>query len=77
MSIWQELGISGGTAIILLIAFYFNTKWAVKNGVREALNIKDKMEEEELEFIDKILKDKKNNKTDNTEIDDNDNQIED
>ena len=29
---WNELGISGGTAIIILIALYFVIKWAVKNG---------------------------------------------
>lgn len=33
---WEELGISGGTAIIVLIALYFIIKWAVKNGVKEA-----------------------------------------
>lgn len=33
---WNELGISGGTAIIILIALYFIVKWAVKNGVKEA-----------------------------------------
>lgn len=33
---WDELGISGGTAIIVLIALYFIIKWAVKNGVKEA-----------------------------------------
>ena len=33
---WEELGISGGTAIIILIALYFIIKWGVKNGVREA-----------------------------------------
>lgn len=33
---WDELGISGGTAIIILIALYFIIKWAVKNGVKEA-----------------------------------------
>lgn len=33
---WQELDISGGTAIIILIALYFITKWAVKNGIRQA-----------------------------------------
>lgn len=33
---WEELGISGGTAIIILIALYFIMKWAVKNGVKEA-----------------------------------------
>lgn len=33
---WEELGISGGTAIIVLIALYFVVKWAVKNGIKEA-----------------------------------------
>lgn len=33
---WEELGISGGTAIIILITLYFIIKWAVKNGVKEA-----------------------------------------
>ena len=33
---WNELGISGGTAIVILIALYFVIKWAVKNGVKEA-----------------------------------------
>ena len=33
---WEELGISGGMAIIVLIALYFVVKWAVKNGITEA-----------------------------------------
>lgn len=33
---WEELGISGGTAVIILIALYFIVKWAVKNGIKEA-----------------------------------------
>lgn len=33
---WEELGISGGTAIIVLIALYFIIKWVVKNGIKEA-----------------------------------------
>ena len=33
---WNELGISGGTAIVILIALYFVIKWAVKNGIKEA-----------------------------------------
>ena len=33
---WIELGISGGTAIVILIALYFVIKWAVKNGIKEA-----------------------------------------
>ena len=35
-AIWNELGISGGTAIVILIALYFVIKWAVKNGIKEA-----------------------------------------
>lgn len=55
---WEELGISSGTAIIILIALYFVIKWAVKNGVKEAYEdisgkeIKDDLDEimeEELE----------------------------
>ena len=34
--IWEELGISFGTAFIVLIALYFVIKWAVKNGIEEA-----------------------------------------
>ena len=32
----EELGISSGTAIIVLGVLYFIIKWAVKNGVKEA-----------------------------------------
>ena len=34
--LWQELGNSAGTAIVVLIALYFVIKWAVKNGMMEA-----------------------------------------
>lgn len=48
---WEELGISGGTAIIILIALYFVIKWAVRNGVEEAYkNITGKDTAEEQEF---------------------------
>lgn len=43
---WEELGISSGTAIIILIALYFIIKWAVKNGVKEAckdMKLKDSL----------------------------------
>ena len=30
----EELGISLGTAIIILVALYFIIKWGVKNGIR-------------------------------------------
>lgn len=33
---WNKLGISGGTAILILIALYYVIKWAVKNGIKEA-----------------------------------------
>lgn len=33
---FKELGISGGTAIIILITLYFVIKYAVKNGVKQA-----------------------------------------
>ena len=33
---WDELGISAGTAIIIIIALYYVIKWAVKNGIEEA-----------------------------------------
>ena len=48
---WEELGISGGTAIIVLFAMYFVIKWAVKNGIREALCIEDKMKKKEMANI--------------------------
>ena len=34
--IWNELGVSGGTALIVLCALYFVVKWAVRNGIRVA-----------------------------------------
>ena len=33
---WEELGVSSGTAIIILIALYFVIRWAVKNGIKDA-----------------------------------------
>lgn len=32
---FEELGISAGTAIIVLFALYFVIKWGVKNGIRD------------------------------------------
>lgn len=57
---WEELGISGGTAIIVLIALYFVIKWAVKNGIREALGIKGEMEQMDFNKVKEQLKDEKN-----------------
>lgn len=34
--IWNELGMSGGTALVVLCALYFVVKWAVRNGIQEA-----------------------------------------
>lgn len=31
--LWQELGISAGTAIVVLVALYFVIKWVAKNGI--------------------------------------------
>ncbi|MBQ1992522.1 MAG: hypothetical protein II233_07105 [Clostridia bacterium] len=44
MGLWEDLGISGGTAIIVLIALYFIIKWAVKNGIKEAYEDIEKKE---------------------------------
>ncbi|MEG1256846.1 DUF6019 family protein [Clostridium sp.] len=34
---WEELGISSGTGIIVFVALYFVIKWAVKNGINESM----------------------------------------
>ena len=39
---WEELGISSGTALLILIVLYFIIKWAVKNGIKEAYRDKKK-----------------------------------
>lgn len=53
---WEELGISGGTAIIILIVLYFVIKWAVKNGIKEAYKeITGKELEDEEYGLDGIL----------------------
>ena len=51
---WEELGISGGTALIVLAALYFVVKWAVKNGIKEAyrdITGKKTKDDEELEKL--------------------------
>ena len=60
---WNELGISGGTAIIILIALYFVIKWAVRNGIKEAYRAitgektnEDIQNEKELKEPDQIQK---------------------
>ncbi|QDW73594.1 hypothetical protein FND36_05810 [Lachnospiraceae bacterium KGMB03038] len=53
---FQELGISAGTAIIVLIALYFVIKWAVKNGIKEAYkSITGKKPSEDLQ-LEALLK---------------------
>ena len=50
----KELGISAGTAFIILIILYFIIKWAVKNGIKEAyqdITGKETFEEKELKKI--------------------------
>ena len=55
---FQELGISAGTAIIVLIALYFVIKWAVKNGIKEAYkNITGKKLSEDLQLEALLKKD--------------------
>lgn len=44
---WEELGISGGSAIIILIALYFVIKWGVKNGIKQYFEEKDEEEKNE------------------------------
>ena len=47
---FEELGISFGTAIIVLLALYFIVKWAVKNGIKEAYrDITGKVTAEDIE----------------------------
>lgn len=47
---FRELGISAGTAIIILIVLYFIIKWAVKNGIKEAYQEIKKKSPEDLRF---------------------------
>lgn len=62
---WEELGISGGTAIMVLIALYFIVKWAVKNGVKEAYEeISGKKVKDDLdEVLEKEAAEKENHLT--------------
>ncbi|NBJ94341.1 hypothetical protein D5281_17565 [bacterium 1xD42-62] len=61
---WQELGISTGTAIIVLIALYFVVKWAVKNGMLEAYKkIEEKRARDNLK-ADKTVSDMKTERED-------------
>ena len=47
---FEELGISFGTALIVLLTLYFIVKWAVKNGIKEAYrDITGKVTTEDIE----------------------------
>ena len=47
---FEELGISFGTALIVLLALYFIVKWAVRNGIKEAYrDITGKVSTEDVE----------------------------
>ena len=47
---FEELGISFSTALIVLLALYFIIKWAVKNGIKEAYrDITGKVTTEDIE----------------------------
>ena len=43
----EELGISFGTAVVVLTALYFVVKWGVRNGIREAVQEKEEKRAEE------------------------------
>ena len=59
---FQELGISAGTAIIILIALCFIIKWSVKNGIKEAYkDITGKKLTEDLE-LETLLEENVDNK---------------
>ena len=45
--LWEQLGIDGITALIVLTALYFTVKGAVKSGIKEAVQeMKAKTEDE-------------------------------
>ena len=47
---FEELGISFGTVLIVLLALYFIVKWAVRNGIKEAYrDITGKVTTEDIE----------------------------
>ena len=47
---FEELGISFGPALIILLALYFIVKWAVRNGIKEAYrDITGKVTTEDIE----------------------------
>ena len=43
--LWAQLRVNGITALLVLTALYLTVKWAVKNGVKEALQEMKETEE--------------------------------
>lgn len=68
--IFQELGVSGGTALIVLLALYFVIKWAVKNGVREALDIPYEMQKQFIKNMENKYGEEKEDTKENNEEED-------
>lgn len=69
MGLWEDLGISAGTAILVLIALYFIIKWAVKKGIKEAyFDITGKKTAEEIKE-EEILKEYGYGTTDEEQLD--------
>lgn len=62
---WEELGISAGTAIVVLIALYFVVKWAVKNGTTEAYDeeIRKKLKSDLADILEKETTEQEKNET--------------
>ena len=57
--LWQELGISVGTAIVVLAALYFVIKWAVISGMMEAYKKIDEKKAQQNLKEDKTVSDLK------------------
>ena len=57
--LWRELGISAGTAIVVLVALYFVIKWAVKNGILAAHKEIEERKAQEASKVDKTIDDLK------------------
>ena len=67
---WEELGISGGTALIVLAALYFIVKWAVKNGIKEAYRDTTGKKTKDDDELEKLVNSytKSNNSEENDEL---------
>ena len=58
----KELGISAGTAVVILIVLYFIIKWAVKNGIEDFYEHREDIQEMKKEIEDLKAEIKKKNK---------------